>query len=181
MDWPRTIPTLTDGVITLRPLGVDDVDSVLATCLDPDSAAFTSIPSPFTRADAVEFVDSSAQRAWPGFEMAITDADGALIGTCGLRIRDEESAVTEIGYMVSPWARGRGIATRATLLLIDYSWSIGARRIALDAHADNPASRRVAARCGFVEEGVLRSARLGKDGRRHDLVLHGLLPTDPRP
>ncbi|MGJ0120058.1 GNAT family N-acetyltransferase [Williamsia sp. MIQD14] len=181
MEWPRTIPILTDGVITLRPLEVDDVDAVLATSLDPDSAAFTSIPSPYTRADAVEFVDASASKVWPGFEVAIADADDALIGTCGLRIRDEESAVTEIGYMVSPWARGRGIATRATKLLIDYSWSIGAQRIAVNADADNPASCRVATRCGFVEEGVLRSVRLGTDGRRHDVVLHGLLPTDPRP
>ena len=181
MQWPRHIPTLSDGVVTLRALESSDVDAVLETAADPASQAFTTVPSPYTRNDAVEFVDSSSVRVWPGFEVAIVDADDDLVGTCGLRIRDEESAVTEIGYMVSPRARGRGIATRATLLLIDYSWSIGARRIALDAHADNPASRRVAARCGFVEEGILRSARIGIDGVRHDVVVHGLLPTDPRP
>lgn len=181
MEWPRHIPTLTDGVITLRALEPDDVDDVLAAASDPLSAAFTTIPSPYTRSDAAQFVDKNAVKVWPGFELAIADADDRLVGTCGLRIRDDDSGVTEIGYMVSPAARGRGIATRATLLLIGYSWSIGAHRVALDAFATNSASRAVARRCGMTEEGTLRSAHLGNGGIRHDVVLYGILRTDPRP
>jgi RimJ/RimL family protein N-acetyltransferase len=41
------------------------------------------------------------------------------------------------------------------------------------------ASQRVAARCGFVREGVLRSHMRFKGGRR-DTVLHGMLPGDLR-
>ncbi|GGF10308.1 GNAT family N-acetyltransferase [Williamsia phyllosphaerae] len=180
MEWPRHIPTLTDGVITLRALEPDDVDAVLHTASDPDSIAFTTVPDPYTRQDAVDFVETHSTKVWPGFEVAIADADDALVGTCGLRIRDDESAVTEIGYMVAPWARGRGIATRATRLLIDYSWTIGAYRVALDASTINPASRRVALRCGMTEEGILRSAHLGNGGIRHDVVVYGILRTDPR-
>ena len=116
---------------------------------------------------------------WPGFEVAITDAEDTLLGTCGLRIRDEESDVVAIGYMVSPSARGRGIATRATRLLIGFAWAIGAHRVALDAFATNTASRRVAERCGMTQEGVLRRAHLGTGGIRHDVVLYGLLRSDP--
>ncbi|MBJ7288699.1 GNAT family N-acetyltransferase [Williamsia sp.] len=180
MEWPRYIPTLTDGVITLRALEPSDVDDVLETASDPASEAFTTVPSPYTRQDAVEFVETNAAKVWPGFEVAIADVDDRLVGTCGLRIRDEDSGVTEIGYMVAPRARGQGIATRATRLLVEYSWTIGAARVALDAFATNTASRTVALRCGFVEEGTLRSAHLGNGGIRHDVVVHGLLPTDPR-
>ena len=89
--------------------------------------------------------------------------------------------MTEIGYAVAPWARGAGVATRATRLLIEFSWQIGAVRVELDAYVENKASRAVARKCGFTQEGVLRSAAPGKNGRRHDLVVFGLLKTDEVP
>ncbi|HEY9312691.1 GNAT family N-acetyltransferase [Williamsia sp.] len=178
MDWPRHIPTLTDQVITLRPLTSADVHSVQAASQDPVTVEFTVVPSPYTAADARDFVDSRSVRVWPGFDLAIVDDANSFLGLCGLRAEDDDE-ITTIGYAVAPWARGRGVATRATRLLIDYSWQIGAARVSLDAYVENTASRAVARKCGFIEEGILRSAALGKNGRRHDLVVHGLLPGDP--
>lgn len=178
MDWPRHIPTLTDRVITLRPLTSADIPSVHAASQDPLTVAFTVVPSPYTAADARDFVESRSVRVWPGFDLAIVDDADSFLGLCSLHVEDDD-AITKIGYAVAPWARGRGIATRATRLLIDYSWQIGAVRVGLDAYAENAGSRAVARKCGFVEEGTARSAALGKDGRRHDVVIHGLLRTDP--
>lgn len=178
MDWPRRIPTIADDVITLRPLEAGDIPSVLAASQDPVTAEFTVVPQPYTEADARDFVESRSTRVWPGFDLAIVDPGNHFLGLCGLRAEDEDD-VTKIGYSVAPHARGRGVATRATRLLIGYSWQIGAVRVGLDAYASNTASRTVAHRCGFVEEGVLRSAVLGRNGTRHDLVVHGLLRTDP--
>lgn len=179
LEWPRQIPTLTDGVVWLRPLEPPDVDAVFACADDPVSQRFTTVPSPYRREDAVEFVDRASAQVWPGFEVAITDEDDAVLGTCGLRIRDEDSDVVAIGYMVSPAARGRGIATRATRLLIGFAWSIGAHRVALDAYATNTASRRVAEHCGMTQEGVVREAYRGNGDIRHDVALYGLLRSDP--
>lgn len=178
MDWPRRIPTLTDDVITLRPLETGDIPSVLAASQDPVTMEFTVVPNPYTEADARDFVESRLTRVWPGFDVAIVDRDGIFLGLCGLRAEDDD-AVTKIGYSVAPQARGRGVATRATRLLIGYSWQIGALRVGLDVYASNAASRAVAGKCGFVEEGVLRSAAVGTNGKRHDLVVHGLLRSDP--
>jgi RimJ/RimL family protein N-acetyltransferase len=44
---------------------------------------------------------------------------------------------------------------------------------------DNAASQRVAERCGFIREGVLRSHLPFKGGRR-DTVLFSLLPAELR-
>ena len=181
LEWPRQIPTVTDGVIHLRPLEPSDVDAVLACAADPASQHFTTVPSPYRRQDAVDFVDRASAQVWPGFEVAITGADDDLVGTCGLRIRDEDSDVVAIGYMVSPAARGHGIATRATRLLIDLAWTLGAHRVTLDAFATNTASRRVAERCGMTQEGVLREAHLGNGDIRHDVVLYGMVRPDARP
>jgi len=56
---------------------------------------------------------------------------------------------------------------------------LGLARIELTCGPDNEASARVAGRCGFVREGVLRSHMAFKGGRR-DTVLFSLLPGELR-
>ena len=53
------------------------------------------------------------------------------------------------------------------------------QRIDLLAATGNPASQRVAERCGFTREAVLRSYMVGSGGR-DDMVAFGLLVTDVR-
>ena len=53
----------------------------------------------------------------------------------------------------------------------------GAHRVYLIISVDNPASEKVAERCGYVREGVMRSIHL-KDGVRVDASLWSRLPTD---
>ena len=66
-----------------------------------------------------------------------------------------------------------------TKVLIDFAWTVGAHRVALDAFGTNTASQKVAERCGMTREGVLREAHVGNGGVRHDLVVYGLLRSDP--
>ena len=42
-------PPLSDGVITLRAKGRDDVDTLLAIFQDPEVSRWTRVPSPYTR------------------------------------------------------------------------------------------------------------------------------------
>ena len=44
----------------------------------------------------------------------------------------------------------------------------------------NTASRRIAEKCGFTYEGLVRGAFFN-NGRNHDVALFGLLRDDPRP
>jgi RimJ/RimL family protein N-acetyltransferase len=69
----------------------------------------------------------------------------------------------EIGYWVAPWARAKGVATRAVRLLA--RWSFGEfelRRIELVIAVENTGSNRVAEKAGFTREGVLRQYRENK-------------------
>ena len=50
----------------------------------------------------------------------------------------------------------------------------------LQISVDNEPSRRVAARCGYVREGVMRSVHV-KQELREDLELWSRLPGDPSP
>ena len=69
---------------------------------------------------------------------------------------DLEHREGEIGYMVTPSARGRGIAPRAVELLTSWGFDeLGLIRLELRIDVENPASERVAARTGYLREGVL--------------------------
>ena len=85
-----------------------------------------------------------------------------------------------IGYWLTAEARGRGVATRTVRLLCRWAFSeLALARLEITFGPDNTASQRVAERCGFVREGLLRSHRSLKGGRR-DTVVFGLLPGELR-
>ena len=66
-----------------------------------------------------------------------------------------------MGYRLAEPARGRGVATEAVRLLA--GWALGVlrlERLELMIHPENTASQRVAERCGFKREGLLRSHML---------------------
>lgn len=174
-------PPLRDDAVLLRPWTQDDVDDAWRATQDPLIARFTRIPPNQSVDDVRRFIAAHepARRAGEGLELAIADAEtGAFLGAVGLLRLEWDERRGEIGYYVAPWARGRGVAGRAVMLLSRWALThAGLARLALFTNTDNPASQRVAERCGFVREGVLRSVE-ERDGRRDDLVLFSLLPAD---
>jgi RimJ/RimL family protein N-acetyltransferase len=76
---------------------------------------------------------------------------------------------------------GRGYTTSAVQLLVDYLFGAKKKhRIHLVIVPENAASRRIAEKCGFTDEGTIRGAFFN-DGRNHDVQMYSLLRTDPRP
>jgi RimJ/RimL family protein N-acetyltransferase len=81
----------------------------------------------------------------------------------------------EVGYWLHPDARGRGLATRATALMLDHVFAtLGVQLVTAGAAADNTASRSVLERLGFRLIGLPRYAaqvRAGYvDGAIYDLT-----------
>jgi RimJ/RimL family protein N-acetyltransferase len=133
------------------------------------------IPRPYTREDALAFVSGHLDLGPRQFALEL---DGSVVGSIGVRFDQRENG--EIGYWCSAEARGRGVATRALRLLARYALDeLGVGRLELMIDPDNVASRRVAEKAGFVEEGVLRSHMSHPDGRRRDSVMYSLLSSDP--
>jgi len=165
---------LTDGIVTLRAWSEADADAMVA-CLDGDEEIgrwLDQIPQPYTRADALAYIGGIGEQAF-----AITDAgSGRVLGSIGARW-NEPCDVAEIGYWVRRDARGRGVTTRALLLVTRFALAEGASRVQLRAATDNVASRRVAEKAGFRLDGVLRSAHHNaRLGRRVDWAMYSLLP-----
>ncbi len=181
-------PPLSDGVVTLRPWGQEgDVEALTAACNDRAIAEFLDqIPSPYTEDDAREYV-AACREGWAegtltNFAIAETGS-GRAVGSVGVRWLEPDQGVVEVGYWVSPDARGRGLSTRAVRLVS--RWLIvdhGVERVQLRADEENVASRRVAEKAGFTQEGVLRSSRYNpRLGRRVDFVMYSLLRDEVAP
>lgn len=89
-----------------------------------------------------------------------------------------EGRELELGYLVDPACRGRGIATELLKQLTTWAFAQrGALRIQLMIDTLNVGSSKAAERNGYVLEGVLRSAYF-KNGARTDVQLWSKLPTD---
>lgn len=173
------VPDLRDDLVVLRPPTGADVDAITAACQDPEIPKYTRVPSPYTRDDAVQFVERSITQWREGAAAAnfVIEADDALVGACGLHLR-EHPETAEVGYWIAADARRRGIATRAARLLS--RWALAAfpiLRLELLTHPDNVGSQRVAEAAGFTREGLLRSyATIGCGVT--DVVMFSLLPGD---
>jgi RimJ/RimL family protein N-acetyltransferase len=165
--------------LVLRPYRPDDVDAVLRACQDPDIQRWIGVlPVPYTRADAEDFVTGTAVReraTGRGLSTAV-EADGELVGSCGLMRFTEGRLGPEVGYWTAPWARGRGYAAEAAAALAVWAFDHGAPRVHLFTDVANVASQGVAARAGFRREGVVRSCLPYRDGTHADAVLFGRLP-----
>ncbi|HMO00120.1 MAG TPA: GNAT family protein [Miltoncostaeaceae bacterium] len=174
-------PPLADEVVRLREPAARDLAAVVAACQDPMVQRYTRVPTPYEEADGRAFIGGAAGRRILGqsLELVIADrGDDRLRGMIGLIADRHDALRAEIGYWVAPEDRGDGVATRALALLS--RWSVtdgGFERLDLQAATANIASLRVAERCGFVREGVLRRAWY-RGGGRTDMVLFSLVPED---
>ena len=110
---------------------------------------------------------------------AALDDDGAFLGLALAPEIDRDGRELELGYVVAPAARGRGVATEMLRRLTEWAFDeLGALRVTLIIDVENAASSRVAERCGYVREGVMRSSYL-KDDIRVDAAVWSRLPSDP--
>lgn len=149
---------------------------------DADTLRFTRVPVPPPPGFAQTWIDRfDARRAdGTGEAFAVLDGTtGAFLGVAFAPRIDRDAATAELGYVVTPAARGRGVATEALGKLAEWAFAdVGLVRLELLVSVANEASKRVAARNRFVREGVLRSLHV-KHGLREDTEIWSRLATDP--
>lgn len=174
--------TLRTARLVLAPPTEADVDAIAAGASDPEVPRWTVVPSPYTRADAEDFVEKTT-RWWDEgteFTWAIHLADG-FAGMIGLH-RAAPGGSAEIGYWMAPAARGKGYLVEAARAVVDFGFAPGGLalvRIEWRASVGNVPSARAARALGFRYEGLLRQALTSPRGR-YDGWIAGLLATDDR-
>ena len=105
-----------------------------------------------------------------------------LIGTISLVDSNELCERAEIGYCLARSYWGRGIMPEALAAVIDFCFDqVGYHRLAIVHNVANPASGKVAAKVGMVQEGLLRGYAYDNSTDRADCCLWSMLETDHRP
>jgi RimJ/RimL family protein N-acetyltransferase len=181
-DKADPAPTLSDGTIRLERWSSRHSEGVAEAGHDPDVQRYTFVPSPwvdgFERTWLERYDEGWEDGTRAGFAI-VAAADGEFLGLAMLVGIDREGRQAEAGYLVSPRARGRGVAVRALRLLADWAFGeLALLRLELQISAGNTPSLRVAQRAGFVREGVRRSVHF-KDGSRDDVAIYSQLASDP--
>lgn len=171
-------PPLTDGVVRLRPRDASDIPRIVEACSDPDTAYYTTVPSPYTEADAREWLDAQPEKMARGesIEFAIADpASGLLLGSVGFVKFSWPNRRAEVGYWQHPDSRGKGFTARGLTLLCRWGFeTLGLERCEGLAEKRNVGSQKVLEKAGFEKEGLLRSFVENK-GVRRDIVMFSLL------
>jgi [ribosomal protein S5]-alanine N-acetyltransferase len=172
-----------DDKVRFRPVEERDLDALGRIDTDP------AVSEPF---EWRGFRDSAARRqrwkedGYLGSEdslLVVTLPDGTLVGivvwkwipTSGPR------GCLQLGILLFPEHRGKGLGTAAQRLLADYLFSTTlANRLEATTEIDNVAEQRALENAGFVREGVLRGRGFVR-GQWRDGVMYARLRDDPAP
>jgi [ribosomal protein S5]-alanine N-acetyltransferase len=140
---------------------------------DADILRFTRTPDPIPEGWVEQWL--AAFDGDDRYAFAIVDAEDRFLGYAVTGRVDRSDLEVELGYAVTPAARGRGVATEALRQLTEWAFDQGMQRVTALISPDNAASSRVALKAGYTYEGVLRSMH-HIDGRRSDLQSWSILP-----
>lgn len=158
--------------LRLRPVVLADAPALHAAFADPGTMRWWSSGPHLRLAETEAYVAHNAD-APDCLCRAIVEGDGPALGWVNLM--DRRPGVKEIGYILVPQARGRGVALEAVTAVLDAAFADPAlRRVYADTDPDNDASIGLLERLGFVREGHLRAEWETHIGVRDSLIF-GLL------
>jgi ribosomal-protein-alanine N-acetyltransferase len=181
LHYPAT--PLSDGTILLRPWTEQDLPALEQASHDPYIPATTSVPSPYTHAEALKWLERQQQRVLEnvGLPFCIADAQtDEPMGFIGLWLSTLSQGRASFGYWIIPNARQRGIASAALRLLSRWTFEqLPVARLELWVEPWNTASQRVAERAGFLREGVLHSYIEVEKTRRDVIMYARIAPAIP--
>jgi RimJ/RimL family protein N-acetyltransferase len=171
-DFPDAVPILIDveAGVTLRATNTGDLAGMVEQCRDPEMIRWTTVPNPpagYQLRDAEEFLAVIAS-GWTSGERlgwTIEGQRGPARRYCGsIDLRLEGDGIAEVGFGLHPEARGRSMMIAALHLVLNYGFNVaGLQVIRWRAVVGNWASRRVAAKVGFVFDGTVRRLLVHRD------------------
>jgi RimJ/RimL family protein N-acetyltransferase len=177
ISWPISEPVLVDKALMLRPWAGEDAQRVFEICQDQAIKDFTSIPDPYTREIAQHWIGTAASSYQARDKIALAGVrQGEVVLSVTIHGIHEFDHVGQVGYWVSPTARGEGLAALAVQMISDFAFGIGFRRLSAITLPENVASQKTLIKAGFEMETVLRDGLARRDGTQADAVLFAKFP-----
>lgn len=172
---------LSDGVVLIRLLTAGDAPA-FAQAFEDDPTLGVMVGAetdPTVDEVALQSADENGPQGIPA--LAVADATtGEFLGGIGLYRIDQRHGHAEVGFWLTPAARRRGIASRAVTLITTWTFdALGCDRVELTTTPDNAATRALALKLGFTEEGTMRERNFER-GRRVDVMMFAVLKDEWR-
>ena len=176
LNHKGTVILKTERLI-LRPFRLSDAEDMYRNwASDPEVPKYVSWDVHESPAFTRELLKSwIAEYEKPDYYNWTLEYGGEVIGNAAVIPKDKREAA-ELGYSLSRRFWNRGIMTEAVSAITDFLFGeIGYHRLCIRNIRENPASGRVAEKCGYSLEGTEREAFPAKDGRFHDILSRSLL------
>ncbi len=156
--------------VVLRPFRPDDLDALVRQASDGAGR----VGPAHSREELAGRIEASGRFAGGKLDLAV-EAGGAFAGTIQARAPSDfmPSGICELGIVLVPEARGRGIGTEAVGLLGRHLLEHGFPRVQASTDVENVAMRTALEKAGFAFEGVMR-AFMPESDRRADYALYAL-------
>lgn len=183
--FPDDVPTLTDGVVTLRAHRLSDVDEIVVQCTDPDSIRWTVVPTPYDQAMGKSWVTTDVPVGWAArrdlnFAIEAEHPDGRRKFSGSIALRPMGEGQAEIAFGLHPAVRGQGVCSRAAKLILDWGFTQPDIDVVVwYAYVGNWGSWRVAWANGFTFHGTVKKF-LSQRGERRDSWFGSLRADDTR-
>lgn len=104
---------------------------------------------------------------------------GTPIGNISAVLVSDKHEYACIGYCIGKAFWGLGLTTEATKAVIDYLFRrVGINRIEISHALENPASGKVALKCGLRHEGTKREFFKSKTGKFFDIAFYSILKSE---
>ncbi|MEX0289447.1 MAG: GNAT family N-acetyltransferase [Flavobacteriaceae bacterium] len=166
---------LTKGELLLRAFRDQDKATLTLLCnnLNIWKNVRDALPHPYTEKNAEEFIDFATSKD-PQEVFAITHKE-TLVGCIGIHPQTDVYRFTaEIGYWIGEPYWGKGFATQALNLIIDYGFeSLKMTKLYAGCFSFNQASQKVLLNAGFTKEAVLQKA-VFKNEEFHDEIRYAI-------
>lgn len=150
---------LKDDTLLMRPLETRDAGDIHALASAKEIADNTFVPHPYPPEAALDFIRSRHELWRQGEEYVfgiIERGSGRFAGCMGIRLVVAHHRA-EVGYWIGKPYWGRGLATSALCLLLQFGFErLHLNRIEAGHFEHNPASGRVMQKAGMQFEGIRR-------------------------
>jgi RimJ/RimL family protein N-acetyltransferase len=161
----------------IRPWEFTDVKSLskLANNIKIFNNVRDYFPHPYTEDDALKWINICRRKRNKPTDFAILYQD-ELAGGIGMKLQtDIYQKSVETGYWLGEPFWGKGIATTAVRLIVEYTFSnFNIHRVYAEPFSRNTASCKVLEKNGFKQEGHLRQHAF-KNDQYEDVFIYGLL------
>ncbi len=118
----------------------------------------------------------------PSYYHWCIEFEGEPIGGISVVRQNDRDERAELGYCIGHDFWGRGITAEAARGVINFLFSeICVHRVEIHHATDNPASGRVAEKCGLCSEGILRQRSKTGTGEFKDIRVWGVLREEWEP